>query len=123
MRHLALRKSRFSIVICGSDNQHWVAYAFGEDDSGEEWSEGAESEDEEWEQDDICPGGIPFNEDPIASVDGRVIDAEKPIGDPRAYYLVVLETRIAKVLKFWRTVLRILQLGIDNIVRQECLLL
>jgi hypothetical protein len=106
-QYFALRKSRFSLVLCGSDNQHWVGYAFG--DSGLD-----EDKLEDLLEDVVSYEGSNLYEDPIASVGARVVDAKRPISDPRVYYLVVFEIRIARVLEDWQILIRFMERGIDK---------
>lgn len=99
----AIQKARFSLVICGSDDKHYVAYAFVDREFGE---------DEDLAIDFPYQG---VHEDPIASDCGNhVIDANKPILDPRAYLLVMFELRMKKVLTEWSGIARIIGGRIDN---------
>ncbi|KAF2489385.1 hypothetical protein BU16DRAFT_180672 [Lophium mytilinum] len=79
-------KSRFSLVICGSENRRWIGYAFVDQHIDDE---DLEEEDCSYEE---------FQEDPILS-DGS--DANLPIWDPREYFLMTLEIHVRKILGEW----------------------
>lgn len=82
-----MHEAQISFVVCGSDNRRWVGYAFVDTDS---------------DGDDLADHNFPhegFHADPIAS-DGK-LDANLPIWDPREYFLMIFEIRMAQVLKEW----------------------
>ncbi|KAF2812414.1 uncharacterized protein BDZ99DRAFT_461120 [Mytilinidion resinicola] len=82
---IGISKSRFSLVICGSDNRRWIAYAFVDRDL----------DDEEMEEEDCSYEG--FQEDPIICN----TDANLPLWDLRDYFLRTLEERGKNVLEEW----------------------
>jgi hypothetical protein len=82
-------ESRFSFVICGSDNRRWIGYAFVDQDDDEE---NLGPEDCHYEG---------FQEDPIAAA---AADANMPEWEPRQYFLNVLESRIKLILREWENV-------------------
>jgi hypothetical protein len=90
-----LGEAQFSLVICGSDNYRWTAYAFV-DENDSIFS-------------DLATNESLVMEDPIARADRAPVDANFPIWDPREYFLVILENRIAQILKEWRNVVRWLE--------------
>jgi hypothetical protein len=80
-------ETHFSFVICGSHEKSWAGWAF---------------DNTEFDGEDLldrispCPG---FHADPIAG-DGQT-DAEFPIWDPREYFLMIIESRIAQAQEEW----------------------
>ncbi|QDS70485.1 hypothetical protein FKW77_010069 [Venturia effusa] len=102
-------KSRFSLVLCGSDDQHWTGWAFSDRDLVEN-----ELVEHEFQCDTMLP-----HEDPIASdnVGGRVVDANTPIRDARAYFLVIFEIRIAAVSSEWEVLVRAVERGVEDFDR------
>jgi hypothetical protein len=86
-RKYGMLEAHFSFVICGSDEARWVGWAF---------------DNTEFDGEDLldrispCPG---FHADPIAS-DGET-DAELPIWNPREYFLMIIESRIAQAQEEW----------------------
>ncbi|KAF2493443.1 kinase-like protein [Lophium mytilinum] len=92
-------KSRFSLMICGSDNQRWIAYAF----------EDRDSEDEAIEEDD-CSYEV-IQEDSIIA-DGT--DANLPIWDPREYFLLTVERRGKNILEKWETLISAVESRIND---------
>jgi hypothetical protein len=109
--HYCLQKSHVSIVICGSDNLHWVGYAFTNSADNEEENESYGSEtdedgdgDEGGDEDEDEDGSV-FQCDLFASDDSyRVIDANIPIYDAREYWLCVVHLRIGFVVRKWEYV-------------------
>lgn len=102
-RHHGLYEAHISVVICGSDAECWTAYAFDDGDF-----------DGENLYDAIYPyKGI--HADPIAS-DGDV-DAERPIWDPREYFLTVVAARMARVAEEWEALVRLIERSIREYVR------
>jgi len=86
-----LYESQFSLVICGWSNRRITAYAFDDidfDSNSFEEDLGAENSALRW--------------DPIASE--AIVDANRPIWDPRLYFLTIFELRIARVQKEWERV-------------------
>lgn len=101
-----LYEAQFSLVISGSSEQQWGAYSFGSHDFDDEDSdvgdsEDDESEDEDSEGNDLQDGDSPFLEDPIAQ-----LDANKPIYNPREYFLVVFQHRMVQVVEEWNSTVR-----------------
>ncbi|KAF2194379.1 hypothetical protein K469DRAFT_126254 [Zopfia rhizophila CBS 207.26] len=89
-----LAETQFSLLICGSDDWRWVAYSF-EDTYFDEIEE----------EEDLYDGCDPYERffiDPIASDDHT--DANKPIWNPRAYYLAICKARSAQVLLEWQNI-------------------
>lgn len=103
-------EAQTSLVICGSDEQQWTAYAFTD------CYFNAESPlDQEFSYDEM-------QEDPIAwtcEFDGAfatVVDANKPIWNPREYFLTILENQLARVVNEWEYVVRQLQRSVKQFV-------
>jgi len=98
-----LYKARFSLLICGTGDRRWIGYAFVDRDF----------DCEEMKEEDFCYDGV--LEDPITSHGGEVIDANMPIQDPRAYYLMIFENEAANVLQEWTPIVRALERDIDQV--------
>jgi hypothetical protein len=108
MSSFSLYKSRFSLVVCGSNDSLWTGYSFVDRDL----------EENPFEEGDFCYQDNQPHEDPISSDSGSgSIDANVPLWDPRAYWLVVLEVRIIKVHKEWESIVRILERNFVSYVR------
>ncbi len=104
---------RFSFVICGSDHRRWTGYAFAE-------TKPHQKMEEHWEGDG--------QEDPIASGSDAygspfLVHPDNPLYDPRAYFLVVLEIRLAGVLKDWKNLVRWVASSIEDQVGISSLLI
>lgn len=84
---VGIREAQVSLVICGSDEKRWVAYCFV--DTG--------FDDEEEDGEDI------HRADRIA--DGNV-DANRPIWNPREYFLLIVRIRMEQILKEWTDLVR-----------------
>jgi hypothetical protein len=94
----AMYQARYSLVLCGSGDQRWIGYAFVDRDFGPE---------EDMEEGDFSYTG--FFEDPIASNENGTIDANRPIKDPREYFLRVLENQSKKVLNEWKSLVALIK--------------
>lgn len=98
---------RFSFVICGSDHRRWTGYAFAESEPDQKVEEHSEDDGQE---DLIASGsdayGTPF-----------FVHPGNPLYDPREYFLVVLEIRMAGALKDWKTLVRWVASSIEDQVR------
>jgi hypothetical protein len=92
-------KEQFSFAICGLDDRQWVAYAFVDSNINEEDSEL-----------DDC-----FS-DPICSEGNIIVEADRPILDPRMYFLTVFRSRLLKVLRDWNLLVRTLERSIQTYV-------
>jgi hypothetical protein len=99
-----------SVVICGSDESRWTAYAFVDTEF-----DGVSIDDEEVEDSDEC------NEDPIASDrKGPEVDADKPIWDPREYFLRIIHLRMKRqILEEWRYIVGKVERGVKERVRRR----
>lgn len=108
-RKFGIREAEISLVICGSGNKSWTAYAFVDtrlEDSGSLQDEDG-AEDDDSDDDDAIDEGPPVNLDPFgdAGVD-EIIDANYPTWDARAYFLRVVNIRMRQVLEEWRFLVR-----------------
>ncbi|KAF2182121.1 hypothetical protein K469DRAFT_245084 [Zopfia rhizophila CBS 207.26] len=99
-RTYRMYEGHITFMICGSDERRWVAYAFVDTAFNE-----SDPEDEE-----EFPAGT-MHEDPIA--DGK-LDAEFPLWNPREYFLMVCNIRIAQVQREWQYLVRTVGLGIKQ---------
>ena len=80
-------EAHFSFVIYGAHEQRWVAYAF----------DNTEFDGEELLNKIFPCEGV--HADPIVSDDDT--DAERPIWDPRLYFLKVVRARLAQAATEW----------------------
>jgi len=98
-----------SIVVCGWDNVHWTAWAFADTRCGSEEDEGDEDEDDE----------LIVKEDYLATdgLDGPTLDADRPIWDPRAYWLRIVAIRMDTVLKEWLYIVHTIEASLSHSVR------
>jgi hypothetical protein len=103
-RKYGIYKAQISLVISGSDDRRWVAYAFVDTDFDSK--ELGNNEDFSYE-------GV--QEDPIASDDK--IDANRPIWSPREYFLMIVETRMDQVRTEWESLVRTVERSINGYVR------
>jgi hypothetical protein len=106
-RTWGLYERQISFVICGSDFKIWTGYAFVDTPFDED--------------DDLEEKVYPYeglHEDPIASYGGPsgVIDANFPIWDPREYFLLVIQVRIAQVRGEWEYLVRKVERSIKRYV-------
>jgi hypothetical protein len=109
-RKYMMQKAIFSLTICGSDDRHYSAYVFVDREF---------NEDEDMDEDFSYTN---FQQDPIASDGGGdVIDANLPVWDPREYFLVIFQLRIAMVLKEWKGFAQTITRSIDCYVWALCL--
>jgi hypothetical protein len=106
-----------SLTICGSDNRHWIAYAFqdsepdNEDLTPENLSpEGVHDPDAEDDEQGEQPNMDPIRGEP----DPRELDANQAIWDPREYFLIGMEAGMAKPLKTWERLVWLLKRGIEQ---------
>jgi hypothetical protein len=114
-----MHEAQISFVLCGSDHQRWVAYAFVDTDFEED-----DVPDEIVPDEQIREVSVPLDDelgvakvpiwDPIA-LDGG-LDANLPIWDPRLYFLVILEIRMAQVLREWEFLVRTVERSISRYV-------
>jgi hypothetical protein len=96
-----IRPAHVTFFVSGSDATRWVGYGFVKNGDRRQL-EGME---------DLSYEG--FQGDPITR--GK-FDANKPIGDPRAYFLVVLEVWAAHMLGEWRYLVRNMQRSVHECV-------
>jgi hypothetical protein len=127
-----IHEAQFSLLICGIDRFRWTSYAFantnpnnslnesgfdpgrgGTDsnlcrikiDDDEDCEEGA-NEDEDDDE---------LNVDPTASdARGAEVAADRPIWDPREYYLRIIDLRTKRVLDEWTEVVRKIKRSIER---------
>jgi hypothetical protein len=90
-----IHESQFSLLICGTDHTRWTAYAFIDPHLD------ADPEETGYDgEDDVAV-------DPIANDKERqIIDANRPIWDPREYYLKIVDMRTTRVLNEWTRIVR-----------------
>jgi hypothetical protein len=100
-KQYGIHEAQISFVICGSDNRRWVGYGFV---------------DTEFDRENLADHDLSYvgkHEDPIAFGE---LDANLPIWDPREYFLMVLQIRMAQVLKEWECLIRTVERSINQYV-------
>lgn len=108
---------QFSLTICGSDNRHWIVYAFpdSEPDNEDLTAENLSSEGVHDPDAEDFELGEQLNMDPIrGEPDPRELDANQVIWDPREYFLIGMEVGVAKPLKAWERLVWLLERGIEQ---------
>lgn len=92
-----IHEAQISVVLCGSDDARWVAYAFVDTDFSGVPTEEYEDNPE-------------LNEDLIAS-DGKGVgvDASTPIWNAREYFLRIVDLRMRQILEEWRYIVRMVE--------------
>jgi hypothetical protein len=105
---IRIHEAMTSVVICGSDDSNWIAYAFVDTQF-----DGVSVDDEE------VDGGVEYNEDPIASDrKGPEVEADNPIWNPREYFLRIIDLRMKRqILEEWRYIVGIVERGVKERVR------
>ncbi|KAF2684746.1 hypothetical protein K458DRAFT_487060 [Lentithecium fluviatile CBS 122367] len=93
---LCLYEAHFAVALCGTDERRWTAYCF---------EDSAFDSDRELNESDFCYSTI--NADPIAS-DG-VTDGNRPLWDPREYFLAILRIRIDQIRNEWICTVRTIE--------------
>ena len=100
-RHYGIHEAQISFALCGPDDGRWVGYAFVD----------TEFDGEDLTEDNFSYEGI--HEDPIAL---DKMDANLPIWDPREYFLMIVEIRMAQVMKEWEYLVRTVERSITRYV-------
>jgi hypothetical protein len=95
----SMHEAQVSFLLCGSDDQRWAAYAFVD----------THFDDEDLRDEIFSYKGI--QDDPIAR--GK-IDANLPIGDPREYFLMIFDIRLAQVREEWKYLVRMVERSIKR---------
>jgi hypothetical protein len=85
-------EAHLAVAVTGIDHQVWTAYCFVDTYFG--------TEDSVHSYDQI--DGIGARPDPLAA--GR-LDANMPMGDPRAYFFKIFEIRMQLVVRNWNAVI------------------
>jgi hypothetical protein len=98
-------EAQISVALCGINNGCWTGYAFANIACDEK------DADDEIEQ----PGGV--KEDPIISSSSDPFDANRPIWDPREYFLMALKFWITRVLEEYAYLVRVLERSVESYVR------
>lgn len=111
-----IHETQFSLTICGLDDFRWNRYSFADSDFEEEDVGDEDTDDTEEDGDQGVGIGPDFLDDPVAP-DG-VMDACHSIENPREYFLIVLEIRLAEVFSEWEYVVRTLERRINQCVRR-----
>lgn len=82
--------SQISFTLCGSDETRYVVYAFDN------------TPPDDTHLQDLLSNEGGFREDPIGHDGGaEVVDADRPIRDPREYFCVMLRFRTSQMFKEW----------------------
>lgn len=115
--------AQITLVICGSDNFRWVAYAFDDTYFGNDAEDMENGEDDddtssETEGDNYLEAELDpyktFQGDPIASPSNDGLDANKPLWDPREYFLTICNFRMAVIRNEWQNIVRALERSIKG---------
>ena len=101
-----LYETQISCVVAGSDEWRWVGYCFV--DTYLDPVEGGKETVAQYHEDSSCGG---FRGDPFTL--GRV-EADKPIRDPRIYFLKVLQVRLNQVKNEWQKVVEMVYQSIRH---------
>ncbi|KAF2176999.1 hypothetical protein K469DRAFT_382413 [Zopfia rhizophila CBS 207.26] len=99
-----LYDAQVSVVICGVDDSRWVTYAFVDNQ--------VDDADLEDENDSYEEGQV--YRDKIASDHNHEINANQPIGNPREYFLIVLESKVGIALQSWEHLVRHVERAINR---------
>jgi hypothetical protein len=97
---LGIHESHIAFTICGVADRRWVAYAFSDTDY-----------DENKEMDEFQFDYNGMFADQIAG-DARDVDANKPIWNPREYYLMIMSIRLSQIVGEWAKLIRKFEKGI-----------
>ena len=101
LQHFGLFEAQISFIIIGSDKYRWDGYCFAFDD----------------EEDSLGEDNDAIRIDPIfGNVNGRILDANRPIWDPRKYFLAVFESRMTQVLAEFEYLIRMISKNIKQYV-------
>ena len=92
-----LHEAQISCLVAGTDRWRWVAYGFVDNyfDIGMPGNETVE----QWHQENTDEDNIPV--DPLTY---GVCESNKPIWNPRVYFLVVFKIRLGQVKNEWEQV-------------------
>lgn len=101
LQHYGLFEAQISFVIVGSDNYQWDGYCFASDD----------------EEDLLEEDNDAIRMDPIfGNWDSCIHDANRPIWDPRKYFLAVFESRMSQILAEFERLVRMVAKNINQYV-------
>ena len=105
-----LYEAQISCVVAGLDEWRWIAYCFV--DTYFDTLEGGKETVLSYHEDSLTNKGI--RADPLTF---GVTDADKPIHDPRDYFLTVFQTRINQVKCEWQQVVAKVQQSVREYVQ------
>ena len=94
-------EAHMSFVICGVDDRRWSGYAFVD----------TESDGDDWVDRDCHYEG--WHEDPITLGEQN---ANRPIWNPREYFLRIVQFRMVQVLENWKKLVRPVESSINQYV-------
>jgi hypothetical protein len=92
---MGIHESHMAFTVCGVADRRWTAYAFTDNDYDED------RQISEHECDYECVFA-----DQIATNGARIIDANRPIWDPREYYLTVVSGKVNQIVGEWAKLIR-----------------
>lgn len=109
-----LYEAQISCVVAGSDEWRWVAYCFVDTyfDADEEAKETVQS----YHEDSLVTEGM--RADPLTF---GVTNADDPIQNPKAYFLMVFQIRINQVKREWQNVVAKVQQSVREYVQVRSL--
>ncbi|KAF2707121.1 hypothetical protein K504DRAFT_447157 [Pleomassaria siparia CBS 279.74] len=120
---LATQDAHICLAVCGIDHTRWNCYAFvdtkfRDELAGQKDEDEDDDENDENTDDEDAPGLEPH--DPIAAdSDGVTIFADKPIWDPREYFLRNVDTRMKQVLREWRHLVQNVKTSVENYTKSH----
>jgi hypothetical protein len=99
-----LYEAQISCLVAGTDESRWIAYGFVDTyfEAVDEGKETVQSYDEDGQDEDdegMCADPLTYG----------TCAADKPIWNPREYFLVVLQTRLRQVKSEWQNVVAKMQ--------------
>jgi hypothetical protein len=95
---LGIHESHMAFTVCGVADRRWVAYAFRDTDY---------DEDREMDESDFNYDGVVA--DQIAADVFRPVDANRPIWNPREYYLMIVSRQLDQIVGEWAKLIRIFE--------------
>jgi hypothetical protein len=117
-----IEKAHISIVLCVWDYSKWVGYAFSKGGSpytpDHEPDEDEESDGEDGDIEDDGP--IPKEDIFAPQIENHGLFADKPIRDPREYFLRIVDVWMNFILRQYTYLVRVLEACVRHWVRSAC---
>jgi hypothetical protein len=113
----ALQEAHVSLSIIGVDRDRWTCYCFVDTDIGSACPDDQSYDDAEEKATDAGDTEEDeMKEDPIFS-DGQgdeVPEADRPVWDPRDYFLRVVDVRMKQILREWENVVHVVDENVGD---------